>query len=65
MCKNAKELMSLFDEMAASAASMREGPQNYDNFIRARDLCKDSVQKIFDREKALCSAIKNLQTLIQ
>jgi hypothetical protein len=65
MCKKASELMSLFDEMAASAASMREGPQNYDNFIRTRDLCKDKVQALFDRERALCSAITHLNSLIQ
>jgi UDP-N-acetylmuramyl tripeptide synthase len=65
MCKNATELMSLVDEMTASAASMREGPQNYDNFIRTRDLLKEKVKIIFDREQALCKAIKQLNTLIQ
>ena len=65
MCKNAVELMSLVDEMTASAASMREGPQNYDNFIRTRDLLKEKVQVIFDREQELCRAIKHLNTLIQ
>ena len=65
MCKKAEELMSLVDEMTASAASMHEGPQNYDNFIRARDLCKEKVQSLFDRERALCSAITHLNSLIQ
>lgn len=65
MCKNATELMSLVDEMAASAASVREGPQNYDNFIRTRDTLKDKIQVIFDKEQALCKAIKHLNSLIQ
>lgn len=65
MCKNAAELMSLIDEMAGAGASLQTGPQNYDTFIRARDLCKQKVQKIFDREQELCSAIKQLNTLIQ
>ena len=65
MCKNAEELMSLVDEMAGSGASIREGPQNYDNFIRTRDLLKGKIQVIFDKEQALCKAIKHLNTLLQ
>jgi hypothetical protein len=64
MCKSASELMSLVDEMSASAASMREGPQHYDNFVRTRDLLKVKVQHIFDREKSLCYAIRQLNELI-
>ena len=65
MCKNASELMSLVDEMSAAAASMHTGQQNYDTFVRTRDTLQDRVQTIFDREKALCSAIKQLNSLIQ
>jgi hypothetical protein len=65
MCKSAAELMSLVDEMSASAASMHKGPQNYDNFIRTRDSLKLQVQNLFDRERALCSAITHLNSLIQ
>jgi len=64
MCKNANELMSLVDEMAASATCMGEGPQNYDNFIRSRDLLKEKVQDLFDRNYTLTHAIKHLNTLI-
>jgi len=64
MCKNANELMSLFDEMAASAASMHTGAQNYDTFIRTRDVCKEKVQDLFDRNYTLTHAIKHLNTLI-
>jgi hypothetical protein len=64
MCKKASELMSLVDEMSASAASMREGPQNYDNFVRTRDLLKVKVQNLFDREESLCYAIRKLNELI-
>lgn len=64
MCKKAAELMSLVDEMSASAASMHKGPQNYDNFVRTRDLLKTRVQNIFDREQSLCYAIKQLNELI-
>jgi hypothetical protein len=64
MCKNAAELMSLVDEMSASAASMHKGPQNYDNFVRSRDSLKIKVQNLFDREKSLCYAIKQLNALI-
>jgi hypothetical protein len=64
MCKSAAELMSLVDEMSASAASMREGPQNYDNFVRTRDLLKVKVQNLFDREESLCYAIKQLNALV-
>jgi hypothetical protein len=65
MCKNAEELMSLIDEMAGAGASLQTAPQNYDNFIRTRDLLKEKVKIIFDREQALCKAIKQLNTLIQ
>lgn len=65
MCKNASELMSLVDEMSAAAASLQTAPHNYDTFIRTRDMLKDKVQAIFDREKALCSAIKQLNNLVQ
>ena len=64
MCKNANELMSLFDEMAASAASMHTGSQNYDNFIRTRDICKDKIQALFAKNHILTKAIENLHHLI-
>lgn len=65
MCKNASELMNLVDEMSASAASLQTGPHNYDTFVRTRDLLKERVQTIFDREQALCQAIKQLNILVQ
>ena len=65
MCKNASELMSLVDEMSASAASMHNGGQSYDNFVKTRDLLKNRVQNIFDREHSLCSAIKQLNALVE
>lgn len=64
MCKNASELMSLVDEMAASAASVREGPQNYDNFIRTRDILKQKIQDQFDKSYTLTKAIQHLNNLI-
>jgi hypothetical protein len=64
MCKKATELMSLVDEMSASAASMHKGQQNYDNFVRTRDLLKTRVQHLFDREESLCYAIKQLNELV-
>jgi hypothetical protein len=64
MCKSAAELMSLVDEMSASAASMHKGPQNYDNFVRSRDSLKIKVQNLFDREESLCYAIKQLNALV-
>jgi len=64
MCNNATELMSLVDEMSASAASMHKGPQNYDSFVRTRDLLKTRVQRLFDRQDSLCYAIRQLNELI-
>jgi len=64
MCKNASELMSLVDEMSASAASMHNGGHSYDSFVRTRDMLRVKVQHIFDREEALCGAIRDLNKLI-
>jgi len=64
MCKNASELMNLVDEMAASAACVQGGSQNYDNFIRTRELLKQKVQYQFDKNHLLTQAIKHLNTLI-
>lgn len=64
MCKNASELMSLVDEMSASAASMHNGGHSYDSFVRTRDILRTKVQYLFDREEVLSEAIRDLNDLI-
>ena len=45
MCKF-KELISLADEMAAGAASLALGPQNYQQFVQARERVVKRVEEL-------------------
>lgn len=64
MCKETVELMTIIDEMASAAASMSQGAQSYDVFIRARDKCREKIHESFESTRKLSTAIKNLQDLV-
>ena len=52
MCKyKVEELVTLADDMAAGAASLALGPQNYQHFIDARERMVKCIRNLQDCEK--------------
>ena len=64
MCKESDELIGLIDEMAGSAMSMNQGPQNYECFMRSRAKLIDKITAIRVHTDRVTTAIQNLHKLI-
>ena len=59
--KQQQELISIIDEMIGAAASMHTGPQNYDTFIKTREVCIHKISKYLEYNSKLVTAIQSLQ----
>lgn len=58
------ELMNIVDELASAAASLSQGAQSYDTFIRARESCKRKLEEHFEKRKEISLAIEKLYKLL-
>jgi hypothetical protein len=56
-----QELISIIDEMIGAAASMHTGPQNYDTFIKTREVCIRKISQYLEYNSKLVKAIESLQ----
>lgn len=56
-----QELISIIDEMIGAAASMHTGPQNYDTFIKSREICIRKISTYLEYNSKLVKAIQSLQ----
>lgn len=59
-----QELINIIDELAGAAASMNQGAQSYDCFIRARERCMDKIHEHFTYSDNMRTAIRELQELV-
>lgn len=50
--------------MTSAAASISQGQQNYDSFIRARQTCVARLQEHFDKKRELSRMIEQLYKLL-
>jgi hypothetical protein len=64
MCKESEELIALIDEMAGAAASVAQGPQNYEQFMRSRAKLIEKITAIRVHTDRVTTAIQNLHTLV-
>jgi hypothetical protein len=64
MCKESDELIGLIDEMAGSAMSMNQNPQNYECFMKSRNKLIDKITAIRAHTDTVTKAIDNLHKLI-
>jgi hypothetical protein len=64
MCKESDELIGLIDEMAGAAASVSQGPQNYECFMKTRAKLIEKITAIRIHTDTVTKAIENLHKLI-
>jgi hypothetical protein len=64
MCKESDELINLIDEMAGSAMSMNQGPQNYEQFMNSRSKLINKITAIRVHTDMVTRAIEDLHQLI-
>jgi len=64
MCKESDELIGLIDEVAGAAVSMNQGPQNYEEFIKARTKFINKINESFIHTHKVTKAIEELHKLI-
>jgi hypothetical protein len=64
MCKESEELIALIDEMAGAAASVTQGPQNYEQFMKSRSKLINKITAIRLHTDRVTTAIENLHKLI-
>ncbi len=56
--------MDIIDEVAGAAASMNQGAQSYDSFIKARERCMEKIHTHFLYSDSMRTAIKKLVDLV-
>lgn len=59
-----KEIMNIVDELASAAASLSQGPQNYDMFIKARESCQHKIHVLIDKQRQSAELIRELTNLL-
>jgi hypothetical protein len=64
MCKESDELIGLIDEMAGAAASVAQGPQNYECFMKARTELINKITAIRIHTDMVTRSIEDLHELI-
>lgn len=64
MCREQDELILIVDEIAAAAASMHQGAQSYDSFIKARDKYISKINESFVHKNEITQAIRDLHRMI-
>lgn len=64
MCQDSEELIALIDEMAGAAASVNQGPQNYECFMKSRTKLINKITSIRSHTDKVTKAIEDLHKLI-
>jgi hypothetical protein len=59
-----QELIDIIDEVAGAAASMNQGAQSYDCFIKARERCLEKISAYFIYSNGMRTAIKKLVDVV-
>ena len=65
MYKEQEELLATIEEMIGAALSLNQGIQNYENFIRAREIGIKKIKESFIYKERLNESIKALHNLVK